>query len=44
MLSILHDISAYTGATVVSEHLDMKIANTDPVKVVGKVAEAIIDR
>jgi hypothetical protein len=38
-LSILHDISSYTGATVVTEHLEMKMAKTDPVKVVGKVLE-----
>ena len=43
-MSILHDISAYTGATVVTEHQDMRISKTDPVSVVGKIVEAHIDK
>lgn len=43
-MSILHDISAYTGATVVTEHHDMKISRTNPVSVVGKIVEAQIDK
>ena len=43
-MSILHDISAYTGATVVTEHHDMKISRVDPVSVVGKISEAKIDK
>ena len=43
-MSILYDISAYTGATVVSENHDMKISRTNPVSVVGKISEAHIDK
>ena len=43
-MSCLYDIAAYAGATVVSEDLGMQVENTDPVQVVGKVSQAIIDQ
>ena len=42
-MSVLEDIAAYTGATIVSEQLGMKLRATDPVAVVGKVDEVQID-
>lgn len=44
MMSCLYDVAAYTGATVVSRDLGMRVENTDPVHVVGKVSQAIIDK
>jgi len=35
-LSVLEDLAAYTGATVVSKQLGMRLGFTDPVTVVGK--------
>jgi hypothetical protein len=41
-MSILHDIAAYTGATVVSRDQGMSLQTVDPVRVLGKVKQAII--
>jgi hypothetical protein len=40
----LEDIAAYTGATIVSQQLGMRLDRVDPVRVVGKVNEVQIDR
>ena len=37
LMSVLHDLAAYTGATVVSKDMGMNPATVDPVRVVGKV-------
>jgi len=36
-MSVLHDLAAYTGATVVSKDMGMNPATLDPVRFVGKV-------
>ena len=41
-MSILLDIAAYTGATVVSRDQGMSLQTVDPVRVLGKVKQAII--
>lgn len=43
-MSILHDIAAYTGATVVSRDQGMSLQTVDPVRVLGKVKQAIIQK
>lgn len=37
-MSVLEDIAAYTGATVVSQQLGMTMGRLDPVRFVGKVS------
>ena len=44
IMSVLGDVSAYTGSTIVSKQMGMKLAWTDPVAVLGKTKEVKIDR
>jgi chaperonin GroEL len=41
-LSILHDLAAYTGATIVSKDLGMRLEHTAPAQVLGKASEVSI--
>jgi len=41
-MSVLYDIAAYTGATVVSKDMGMSPHTVDPVRVVGKVTQVTI--
>ena len=43
-MSVLHDLEAYTGAHIISAQLGMRLSQTDPVTVVGKVKECKIDK
>jgi chaperonin GroEL (HSP60 family) len=44
LLSVLYDLAAYTGATVVSRDMGMNPATIDPVSVVGKVSQLNVDK
>jgi len=44
LMSVLYDIAAYTGATVVSKDLGMSPHTIDPVRVVGKVTQVTISK
>jgi chaperonin GroEL len=44
LMSVLHDLAAYTGATVVSKDMGMHPATVDPVRVVGRVRQVKISK